>query len=86
MERQSTENKTDLHNRKFPFRVSSRPYLWIIAAFTVIGVAGGLIYYLKVGCNTGGCMITSSPYMSMIWGGLVGYLIPDLFVKQETGS
>jgi hypothetical protein len=78
------------NSRKFPFRVSSKKYLAIIAAFTLVGVGGGFAYYWYIGCNTGGCAITSSPYMSMIWGGMMGYLLPDFLVKkvnqEETGA
>lgn len=91
MEKQTQQTPLEKENRKrFPFRVSSNKYLAIIGAFTLVGVGGGFAYYWFIGCNTGGCAITSSPYMSMIWGGMVGYLMPDFFVKkekqEETGS
>ena len=86
MEQQTSVNNTSENKRKFPFRVPAQRYLWIIGIFTLLGVGGGFAYYWFIGCNTGGCMITSSPYMSMIWGGMVGYLLPDFFVKKETGS
>jgi len=84
MEKQTEHTPRKKENgRKFPFRVSSKKYLTIIAAFTLVGVGGGFAYYWFIGCNTGGCAITSSPYMSMIWGGMMGYLVPDFFVKKE---
>ncbi len=84
MEKQTEHTPREKASRKkFPFRVSSNKYLAIIAGFTLVGVAGGFAYYWFIGCNTGGCAITSSPYMSMIWGGMVGYLVPDFFVKKE---
>lgn len=86
MEQNNVENNQAQSRKKFPFRVKSSRYLTIIIAFTLIGVAGGFAYYWFVGCKTGGCAITSSPYMSMIWGGMVGYLIPDFFVKKEAGA
>ncbi len=49
----------------------------------VIGVVGGYIYYLKVGCTSGSCPITSNPFMSMLWGGIIGYLLGDLFKKRK---
>ncbi len=49
----------------------------------VIGVIGGYIYYLKVGCTSGSCPITSNPFMSMLWGGVIGYLLGDLFKKLK---
>jgi hypothetical protein len=51
----------------------------------VVGVIGGYVYYLKVGCAIGSCAITSSPWLSMLWGGAMGYLIGDLLSgKKET--
>ncbi len=62
--------------------VSRKTYLWIIGSLTLIGVIGGYAYYALVGCNLeGGCAIKSNPYLMMIWGGAMGYLIPDMFVK-----
>lgn len=60
-----------------------RSYLFAIAAFTLAGVTGGYAYYALVGCRTGGCAITGNPVLSVIWGGLMGYLFADFFVMQE---
>jgi len=49
-----------------------------IAGF-FIGALGGFIYYKTIGCSSGGCAITSNPYMSILWGGLLGYLFADIF-------
>jgi hypothetical protein len=45
------------------------------------GVAGGYLYYKFVGCQSGSCAITSNPYMSMLWGGLMGYLLLDMLAN-----
>lgn len=51
----------------------------------VAGAIGGYIYYLTVGCSTGSCAISSSPWLSTLWGGAIGYLIGDLLSgKNET--
>jgi hypothetical protein len=50
---------------------------------TVVGIIGGYIYYKEVGCVSGTCAITSNPYMSMIWGGALGYLLFDMFRKKK---
>lgn len=54
----------------------------------VIGAAGGFAYYYFVGCKSGTCPITSNPYISSIWGGVIGALIADtvadLFRKKKT--
>lgn len=49
----------------------------------VVGAIGGYIYYIEVGCNSGSCAITSNPYMSMLWGAAMGYLVFDLFTKRK---
>ncbi|MBN1340628.1 MAG: hypothetical protein JXA03_14965 [Bacteroidales bacterium] len=66
----------------------------IILAGIGAGVAGGLIYYFEIGCNSGGCAITSNPWMSAFTGGLLGYLLTDSFLpffrkkpgNSETGK
>ncbi len=64
--------------------VSRKTYLWIIGTFTLVGVLGGYAYYTFVGCNLeGGCAIRSNPYLSMIWGGAMGYLLPDMFLNPR---
>jgi len=78
--------QTTQKQKRFPFRVSHRRYLYFIGGFTLLGVGAGLAYYLLVGCRSGGCAITSSPYLSMIWGGLAGYLVTDIFVKKVPTS
>lgn len=69
-----------------PLLLRQKHYLIVVGLFTLVGVIGGYMYYSLVGCKTGGCAITSNPTMSVIWGGLMGYLIPDFFVKQKKGN
>jgi len=40
----------------------------------LIGVTLGYAYYYFIGCRTGACPITSNPYASIIYGGLIGAL------------
>ncbi|HLO59799.1 MAG TPA: DUF6132 family protein [Bacteroidales bacterium] len=47
-----------------------RPFLAIVA-----GSLLGFLYYYYVGCKSGTCAITSNPYMSMLWGGLMGFFL-----------
>jgi len=47
------------------------------------GLAGGYLYYHFIGCRTGTCPITSSPWLSMLWGAAVGYLLFDMFNKKK---
>jgi hypothetical protein len=57
------------------------PVLSIIGL--LVGILGGYIYYLKVGCVDGTCAITSNPWLSMVWGGVMGYLLFDMFSKKK---
>lgn len=49
----------------------------------VAGAVGGYAYYYFIGCNTGSCPLTSNPYISVIFGAVVGYLLLDMFKKNE---
>jgi len=37
-----------------------------------IGAVAGFAYYTFVGCSSGHCPITSDPYISTAWGGVIG--------------
>jgi hypothetical protein len=54
----------------------------------VIGAVGGFSYYYFIGCKTGACPLTSNPFISTIWGGVIGMLladtVTDLFRKKKT--
>lgn len=41
----------------------------------VAGASLGFAYYYFIGCNSGTCAITSSPYISTIYGGVIGLLL-----------
>jgi xanthine/uracil permease len=55
---------------------------WLTLIGVVIGAITGYLYWLKIGCSTGTCPITSSPVMSTIWGTLMGGLIFSIFQKK----
>lgn len=46
---------------------------WIVGALS--GMLAGFLYWRFVGCSSGSCPITSNPYMSMFWFGLIGLLL-----------
>ena len=51
--------------------------------FAAGGVLVGLIYhYTSGGCVTG-CPITSSPWITMAYTGLIGLLLANVFRKKE---
>ena len=45
-------------------------YKQIVPVF--LGAIIGYAYYHFIGCNSGGCPITSSPYISTIYGAVIG--------------
>jgi len=51
-----------------------------------VGAIGGFVYYHFVGCASGTCPITSNPYISVLYGALLGYLLFDMFKKKEHGT
>lgn len=40
-----------------------------------VGTIAGFLYYHYVGCMSGTCAITSNPYISSIYGGVIGMLL-----------
>jgi hypothetical protein len=49
-------------------------WVWRVAA-VLLGGAGGFAFYRFVGCKTGMCPITSNPWLSTIYGALLGALL-----------
>ena len=43
-------------------------------------------YYYLVGCSTGACAITSNPFSSMLYMGVVGWLLSGAFGAGCRGS
>jgi len=57
--------KTFLKSGKF-----WKPFLGI-----ALGGLAGFLYYHFIGCSSGTCPITSNPYMSIMYGGLLGLFL-----------
>ena len=53
------------------------------AVFTLGGALAGLGYYALVGCSTESCAITSSPVNTMLYMGLMGWLLSGIFGSQK---
>ncbi len=72
-------------NQKMSF---TKRFFSIIPPLTLIGILvgaiGGYIYYIEIGCASGTCPLTSNPYMSILWGAVMGYLLGDMFKKKKT--
>lgn len=52
-------------------------------ALTVLGAVGGYCYYRFVGCVSGICAITSNPWISTIYGGIIGALLGSVFAPKK---
>ena len=56
----------------------------------VVGAIAGFLYYRLVGCASGACPITSNPYISTVYGGvigtLLGYIVTPGKKKEEQGA
>jgi amino acid transporter len=55
-----------------------------------LGAFVGWMYWYHVGCSSGACMIQTSPYLSTLYGALLGAsglsLVVDLIKKRKTQS
>ena len=52
---------------------------WLKFVGAIVGALGGYIYYVKVGCLSGTCPITSDPTNSVLYGALMGVLLLNVF-------
>jgi hypothetical protein len=43
--------------------------------FVLTGAALGYAFQRFIGCRSGACLITSNPYVSTLYGALLGYLL-----------
>ncbi len=50
-------------------------------AGALAGGLAGFIYWYKIGCASGTCLITSKPLNSSLYGALLGSLLFGLFKK-----
>jgi LytS/YehU family sensor histidine kinase len=49
----------------------------------LLGLIAGYAYYYYVGCASGSCAITSKPLNSTLYGGLMGGLLFNMFIKEK---
>ena len=56
-------------------------FKWIIGI--VVGAALGFSYWYFIGCYSGSCAITSSPFNSTVYGGVMGTLLINAFTGDQ---
>jgi hypothetical protein len=58
---------------------------WLMYLYTLASIVGGgalgYAYYRFVGCSSGACPITANPYVSTLYGALMGFLIGGSFTR-----
>ena len=72
----------------------SKPKSWKrylpMMILAVVGLIAGFLYYRLVGCVSGACPITSNPYISTVYGGVLGTLIGYIVIpgkkKEDQGK
>ena len=51
----------------------------------LIGSVAGLLYWKFIGCESGSCPISSSPYISTLYGAILGGLLFSIFrIEKKT--
>ncbi|MEW6060494.1 MAG: DUF6132 family protein [Bacteroidota bacterium] len=53
------------------------------AAAGVVGAVAGYAYYYYIGCLSGTCPITSNPYISTLYGAVIGALLVNGTKKKQ---
>lgn len=54
--------------------------------FISAGALIGFGYYYFIGCKTGSCPITGSPYISTLYGAAAGFIFSINSRKKDTGN
>ena len=49
----------------------------------LIGSVAGLLYWKFIGCESGSCSISSSPYISTLYGAILGGLLFSIFRVEK---
>ena len=59
-----------------------KSYRWKIVGI-VVGATAGFAYWYFIGCTSGTCPIQSHWHTSMLYGGLIGYILPKSPKKKS---
>lgn len=65
-------------------KILIRIFNWKAVIGMLLGAVAGYIYYIKIGCTSGSCPITSNPYSTLAWGLIIGWLLGDTFYKDPS--
>jgi hypothetical protein len=81
------DSNCEIKQKPNGFKELVRSWLfWKPALSVIIGGIVGFLYYYFVGCTTGTCAITSSPYSSTIMGSVLGLFITNSPCSQNRCS
>jgi len=70
------ENKCDIKTPPKTFKERIRSiHFWKPVLAMIGGGILGYVYYYYVGCTSGSCAMTSNPYSSIFFGGILGLYI-----------
>lgn len=64
--------------------IKSRIGLLIVGI--LIGSISGFLYWRFIGCESGTCPISSSPYISTLYGAVLGGLLFSIFRIERKGE
>jgi len=70
------DTNCEIENKPKTFKALIRSwYFWKPALGVIIGGLAGFLYYFFVGCASGTCAITGNPFMSTLWGSVMGLFL-----------
>ena len=52
--------------------------IWRVLIGAVVGGGSGFAYYKLIGCSTGACPLTRNPFVSTLYGMIVGALVASV--------
>ncbi|MGL4781554.1 MAG: DUF6132 family protein [Bacteroidales bacterium] len=53
---------------------------------SIVGAAGGYVYWLKIGCLSGSCPLQSNWYLSALWGAIIANLLYSIIKDSRSKS
>lgn len=59
---------------------------WLLLVGMLVGALGGFFYWFFIGCSTGTCVITSTPFNSSLFGLIMGGMLFSIFKREKNKS